>query len=230
MPATLDPPHTEVPKHAMHVASRAKIVQFADGNGTNELAVKLFARSPEAVEHWYWTKIAHDMRGFKLRKERLILDYCHDDVPIGFLDRFEASESRGLFAYGKLVSTAPGDKAAELIGKLKAGIPYESSIDFVGAMRVETVGAGMTAQCNGRTVTGEASIIREWTLNSVAICPYGVDPNTRTQFSASHPGAVVKIPVGETTSEIEALRLKGYTPGQARCILALAKRMPGRRA
>lgn len=219
--ATMNPPLKQVPKQALHVPAGRAIVQFAAGGSPNELAITMFARSPEAIDHWYWGRLAHDMTGMRLRKDRIPLDWCHDyETAVGFAERFEASEQRGLTVWGKLVSIG-NDKAADVIARLQAGIPMEASIDFEGPMRLEEVGQGMTALCNGRTIEGPATIVREWRLNAVAVCPFGADPATRTQFSASRPGGMVSIPIESTDARIAELQRKGYSRLTAKAIAAL---------
>lgn len=221
----MNPPVKQVPKQALHLPAGRAIVQFAAGGNAGELAVTMFARSPEAIDHWYWGRLAHDMTGMRLRKDKIPIDWCHQyETSLGFADRFEASEQRGLTVWGKLVSVG-ADKAADVIARLQAGIPMECSIDFQGPMRLEEVGQGFTARCNGRTIDGPATIVREWRLNAVAVCPFGADPSTRTQFSASHPGALVSIPIESTDARIAEMRLRGYSPSMAKCVLAIGDRM-----
>jgi hypothetical protein len=223
--ATMNPPLKQVPKNALHVPAGRAIVQFAGGGSANELAITMFARSPEAIDHWYWGKLAHDMQGMILRKSRIPLDWVHDyNLSLGYAERFEASESKGLTVWGKLVSIG-ADKAAEVIARLKAGIPMEASIDFEGPMRLEEIREGASARCNGRTITGPATIIRSWRLNAVAVCPFGADPATKTQFSASQPGAMVSVAVAATSPNIEAMRLRGIGRNGAAFAQAIGSRM-----
>lgn len=155
-----------------------------------ETPITMLARSAEPISHWYWGKIAHDMQGMQLRKETLPLDYCHDPGQIvGYADKFTADDD-GLTVAGKLVSVFAGDRVDEITRKAAKGIPYEASIDFYGPMRLEEVHEGFSAQCNGKQIDGPALIVREWTLNAVAVCPLGADPNTRSQFAAGEPDQI----------------------------------------
>jgi hypothetical protein len=48
----------------------------------------------------------------------------------------------------------------------------------------------MTAEVNGRVLTGPLVIAREWELRACALTPYGCDPGTAAKFSAQGlPGA-----------------------------------------
>jgi hypothetical protein len=222
--ATLSPKTKSVPRDALRLRA-ARGLLFAVGSGSaSEVAIKMLARSPEAIEHWYWGRIAHDMTGMTLRKDRLAIDWCHhSSEAIGYIDTFNANERAGLTVAGKLVSVADGDRAAEVIAKGRAGIPFESSIDFDGPMRLEEIGEGLSAECNGRTIVGPATIVREWTLNAVAVCPFGADPNTRTQFSATRPGELVNVVLCERTPE--QLRLEAAL-GRNLAKVAAAIRLP----
>lgn len=164
-------------------------LQFADVEqpNTTQAPVRIFARTPGIVEHWYWGRIVHDMAGLQ-HKDRIQLDWCHQyDKNVGYLDTFDADPKKGLHVSGQIVSFREDDIAAEILHRGRAGVPYEASIDWSGPARIEEVGNGMTAQVNGFTFQGPGYIVREWTLRAVAICPHGVDGSTKTEFAAADP-------------------------------------------
>lgn len=133
--------------------------------------------------HEEWGAIYHDFEGMTLDGDRVPLDYCHNEAEVlGFAGEFPVDEE-GLHIDGVLVPFGQ-DRAAEVIAKGQAGVPYQLSIDFRGDDLVaEEVPEGATAEVNGATVEGPALIFREWPLRGVAVCPYGKDRNTSTQFS-----------------------------------------------
>lgn len=146
--------------------------------------VVLTARGGDAVEHWFWGRVVHDLAGMRIHKPRLALDYNHDpDRLIGYLDQFDTSGG-ALVARGALL---PGESptAAEILALARAGVPYEASIFFSGPLRFEELSDGARAKVNGREVTGPATILRQWSLRGVAICPHGVDRDTAARFSAA---------------------------------------------
>ncbi len=160
--------------------------EFAESEGAVTIApVKMLARTADAIDHWYWGKCIHDMEGVQL-KERIPLDWNHwSDVNVGFANQFKADKKTGLEIGGFIVSTKPDDMAAEILARGKAGVPYEASIDFRGPKRIEIVPEGATAKVNGQTFEGPGVIFRTWPLKSAAVCTYGADGGTSTQFSKS---------------------------------------------
>jgi hypothetical protein len=133
-----------------------------------------------------------------VHKDRLILDYCHyDDEVMGYLNKFDIT-SGDLICSGAMTPFAQDDRAAEVLHKAKAGVPYEASINFAGGpLVIEEVSAGAAAQVNGYTFEGPGLIIRKWPLRGVAICPYGADMNTKSEFSGGERVAVETVSVQE---------------------------------
>lgn len=157
--------------------------QFGSRQENGTIPVSLVARSNEAINHWFWGPVVHDIAGMRRHKGQIALDYAHyDQEVLGYVDTFEAT-SRGLEVSGKLTPFTEGDRASEIVFKAKAGVPYESSI-FFGDPIVEEVPAGKTAEANGRTFAGPIAIIREWDLRGIAICPYGADKDTPVKLSS----------------------------------------------
>ena len=149
-----------------------------------QIPVKLLARTGQPIRHWYWGTVVHDMAGMQLAKDTLPLDYCHfEEEVVGFLNKFDIS-SGDLQVSGVLVPFAEDDRASEIAFKAKSGVPYEASINFAGGpLRIEELQTGTSATVNGNLVNGPATIIRQWTLRGVAVCPYGADMNTETELS-----------------------------------------------
>lgn len=163
------------------VMTIGEFVAGDNGEGAKSAPVKLKARSGGAIEHWYWGNVVHDFAGMKIAKNRLAIDYVHDPKEIiGYLNKFETEEG-DLYASGALVPYKDSDRASEIIHKMKEGVPYEASINFGGdGIKVEELAAGQVATINGNQFEGPATIIREWPLRGVAVCPYGADANTET--------------------------------------------------
>lgn len=146
--------------------------------------ISMLARSGEPIYHWYWGKVIHDMAGF-VAPQRVPIDYCHDDTELlGALDKFTASNA-GLLVGGEVVSFDGKDRAAEVLfrGSDEGGaMPYQSSIFFTFET-LEEVMNGASVEVNGKQFTGPGLVIRKWSVRGVAVCPYGYDPNTSTQFA-----------------------------------------------
>jgi hypothetical protein len=183
----------KVPKKALQFDAA---LQFADGSSgeSSVYPISMLGRSAEPIYHWYWGKVVHDMAGFSTDHPRVAIDYRHDDdQPIGYLDQFRADHS-GLHLSGRLVSldpTNPSDRVSQLKKLADAGVPFQSSI-FFEASKLEQVHDGASAQVNGYTIEGPAIIIRQWSLRGMAVCLYGADGRTTSQFSDS--GSDVSIP------------------------------------
>jgi len=168
-------------------AARFTIGSFALGdNGENAKTapVTLLARTGQPIEHWYWGRVVHDLAGMQLHKPRLPIDYCHDSTEIiGYLNKFDI-ESGDLEASGALVPFRQNDRATEIVHKAKQGVPYEASINFGGdGIKIQEIGENELAEVNGYELEGPATIIRQWPLRGVAVCPYGADMNTESTFT-----------------------------------------------
>jgi hypothetical protein len=185
----------QVPAAALRFDANLEFIADVPRDDPMRIPVRILARTGEAIAHPWWGKIVHDLSGMKLRKPRIQLDWCHWEwESVGYADGFDVS-SGDLIVTGELISTHEGDEASRIIAKGQAGIPYEASIDFNGpGLRLEELGEETSEIVNGREVQGPAIIVREWPLRSVAICPYGADPDTNSEFSERGDG-LVSVPV-----------------------------------
>jgi hypothetical protein len=130
-----------------------------------------------------------------LKGNKVAIDYCHDENQIiGYANKFSI-DTGNLEASGALTPFKDSDRATEIVHKAGAGVPYEASINFGGdGIKIEEVeDPEETVEVNGRTFHGPITIIREWPLRGIAVCPYGADANTSTVFSGSDNTIEVKI-------------------------------------
>lgn len=151
-----------------------------NGEDAKTAPVRLLARSSKPIEHWYWGNVVHDTDGYNLNgRNRIPIDFNHDTgEAIGYINKFE-STPEGLVLSGTLVSHFEGDRADRIMRDQRAGIPYESSINFGGdGIKVEMIGEGETALINGVEMAGPLTRIAEYPLRGVALCLYGADGNT----------------------------------------------------
>jgi hypothetical protein len=196
-PEALTPGSNEAPRDAFRFAVGP--MQFAETQGdTSVFPFTMTARSGDPIQHWYWGRIVHDMDGMVTRKESVTVDYAHgyDDV-IGYANQFDAGPE-GLKVSGALVSVAANDKADEVYRKGKAGVPYESSIDWEGEeTELEYIPEGVSTEVNAKQFEGPGFVVRKWPLRAIAVCRYGADPQTKTQFSAGDPSGVRKFTLKE---------------------------------
>jgi len=158
-----------------------------NGEGAKTAPFRMVARTGDAIDHWYWGKVVHDLDGMRRHKAKLPIDYAHDDKEvIGYANFFDSS-SGDLEVSGTLVPYKDTDRASEVIYKAKQGVPYEASINFGGdGIVLEEFAAEQNVSVNGREFAGPVTVIRQWPLRGIAVCPYGADANTSTALSADH--------------------------------------------
>lgn len=178
-----------VPRSALcfagdYLQAESPPVAPADG-GATLYPFSMTARTGGLANHPWWGPCVHDFAGMLPGKSRVSVDYCHEaEEVIGYADAV-APEADGLKLSGALVSVSPGDRAAEIFAKAKAGIPYETSIlTNAAGLIVEHISEGMETTVNGQTFSGPLTVFREWELWGVAILPYGSDPKTQVAFGA----------------------------------------------
>lgn len=184
--------------------------QFGESEEPTRSPISMLGRSAEPIEHWYFGKVIHDMDGFSTDHPRVPIDWAHDDYSdegIGYLDTFQADEN-GLMVSGELVSVEPNDRADKLRKKAAAGVPYQASIFFRGT-KFEEVPEGYVSQVNGQEVDGPAIIVRQWALRGMAVCLYGADHRTESQFSDDASEVSITI---ETETEMATKKKEVETP------------------
>jgi hypothetical protein len=168
-------------------------MQFAEvPDGTSVRPFTMLARSGSPIYHWYWGNIVHDMAGMIPRRDSVSVDYEHrSDEVIGFANQFNAGPD-GLTVTGSLVSIETNDRADAIYKLGREGVPFESSIDWVGPeTELEYIPDGVTTEVNGQQFAGPGYVVRKWPLRAIAVCRYGCDPDTRTQFSAAESAGAV---------------------------------------
>ena len=175
-----------------------------NGEESKTAPFKMVARTGDAIDHWFWGQVVHDLDGMKLSGSKVAIDYVHDDNQIiGYANRFSA-ESGDLEVSGALTPYKEQDRASEIIHKSKMGVPYQASINFAGdGIKIEEFRQGEHVQVNGRRFSGPVTVIREWPLRGVAVCPYGADGNTLTEFSETN-SKEVQIMSHESEKELTA--------------------------
>lgn len=203
----------QVPVSALMLA--ANIVEAEPQDDSGRWRVRLVARTGCAIEHHYFGRLVHDMAGMT-HDARIPIDYRHDDGEvIGYADTFEIDQDGSLVLGGELVSTRQDDRAADTAAKMRAGIPYQASIFFTHAT-LEQCTKG-TADANGATFDAPATIVRQWRLRGVAICPYGYDAGTHaTTLGEGQQTAAVL--VAETGGEMEREEIAGMIDEAVRAV------------
>lgn len=196
----------EAPRDAFRISDVAEFATSPtlperDASGVRRYPVKVTARRAGAVDHWYWGKIVHNNSGARTR-DRVTFDWAHSDELVGYGDKVSVVNG-SLTIEGHIVSTEDGDQADKLIRKGAAGIPYESSIFWDPfSAKMHYVKDGQSEIVNGQEFTGPGIVVDEWDLRGQAICPYGVDGQTKTQFTASGLPDVISLPPLRTENDM----------------------------
>jgi len=174
----------DAPASAFQLTSGPLQFMEANADSPDLRPFVMVARSAEPIEHWYWGRIVHDFDGMQLRKDRCPIDWRHDEtVELGFADAFEVTDD-GLQLSGSLIVLEDNDRADQVHKRGQAGMPYEASIDWIGeGTELEWIPEDVTTEVNGRQFDGPGYVARKWPLRAAAICPYGADAATATQFS-----------------------------------------------
>jgi hypothetical protein len=149
--------------------------------------------------HWYWGDLAIDVNGADFPKKVYpILDSHYTDRRIGFTAKPDTSKNNLMFDNVKFVSTPAADEFRKLS---KEGFPFEASISG-RPLIVERLEEGTSAEVNGFTLKGPASIWRKWTFKEVSVCVFGADSQTKSKaFSDSEQEAVSFIEPTATSKE-----------------------------
>lgn len=154
-----------------------------NGDDAKTAPFRMVARSGKPIDHWFWGRVVHDLSGMQ-HKNRVPIDYVHDDKEvIGYANHFDVTDG-DLVVSGALVPYKDNDRASEIVHKFRSGVPYEASINFGGdGIEIENIPEGTTADVNGYSFSGPGVIVRHWPLRGIAVCPYGADANTTSEFS-----------------------------------------------
>lgn len=163
------------------------------GDEEGKRRVRLTALSGEEMFSLWWGKCIFDRSGCTMANAKIPIDYNHDGGEIlGYAE--SASGDPQLFLDGYLIPFKD-DRAAEVIHKSKLGQPYQCSVSLAyDGLVTESLSEGMSAQVGEKTVEGPATIFRKYTVDGVAICPYGTDRNTETEIFNQKKGE----PMSET--------------------------------
>ncbi|MGI4815803.1 MAG: hypothetical protein ACRYGG_21045 [Janthinobacterium lividum] len=151
----------------------------SNGQGAKTAKVSIVARTANPVVYGDLGRIVHDFDGMTT-PSRIPLDVEHGHESIGYLNRFDTS-SGDLVATGAIVMA--DDDSSVMVQRMIGGVPYQASIDHgMDDAVVEHLPAGQSATINSNstpsTVSGPATIFRQFVLRAVALCKYGADSGT----------------------------------------------------
>lgn len=176
-------PQNKAPKDACRFAAGEVIVE-SNGDGSKSTKFSMVARSGRPIEHPYWGRVVHDLSGMSMERNRVAIDYNHDATqPIGYANKFNI-DNGDLEVSGALTPVDSNDAASRVLAQAEAGVPFEASINFGGSgIQVEQVPEGESTEVNGYEFEGPGCVVRKWPLRGIAVCLYGADQYTSTEFS-----------------------------------------------
>lgn len=183
------------------------VLQFDDSGETSEDAkrpVELLALSGEPMESWYWERCIFERSGCTILNGKITIDYNHD--PYEILGYVEAASGTPQLILNGFMTPFEKDRASEVVHKSKQGVPYQCSVSLAYEnFRYEYIGPGETTEVDGREFEGPITVFREYTVDGVAICPYGTDTKTQTTVFNKHKERNEKT----MTKEIEIAKKDG---------------------
>ena len=189
----------KLPKAALHFMDHecfAKVISDADG-AKAKLNMVCYSGKP-IKKHWYWGDLVIDLSGMSFPKKKFpILENHREDRKIGFSNGKPLVEEHQLRLDPEKVEFVETPYSDEFIRLSKQGFPYESSIYAVPSS-VERLEPGTSAEVNGFTMKGPATIWRQCTFKEASICVFGHDSNTHSEAFAE----------GDIELELEVANLK----------------------
>lgn len=152
-------------------------VQFSETDGKRKLQMKIYSGGI-IKGHWWWGNLAIDLEGGMFPKKKYPVLENHDpNRKIGFSGKPIVDDGLSLNPETvEFVETEESQKFRELS---QQGFPFEASLYGI-PQSVERLEQGTSAEVNGMTVKGPASIWRKWLFKEASVCVFGWDSNTKS--------------------------------------------------
>ena len=157
---------------------------------TQSQKVLILGNNGDAMPDNQFGQLILDMQGLNVHKNKIIIDWNHEPIEIGFSKNFYVDEDFRLWLPTTL--TGVDQKSKDVIENLRMTdedgnsdpMPYEASVS-INPQLTQYVADGEVAFVNGREIEGEAMIVRRWALRACAITPMGRDKNTSVEMMFS---------------------------------------------
>jgi len=175
----------KIPQAALHFMDKDCFAQAAGTDG-EKVTLDMVAYSGKVIkDHFWWGDLAIDIAGMSFPKSKFPILENHDtSKKIAFSKGKPKTDNFQLSMNPDKIEFVDTEIAAEFIKLSKAGFPYESSI-YAIPISVERLEKGTSADVNGMTVRGPASIWRQSIFKEASVCVFGWDSNTRSSAFAS---------------------------------------------
>lgn len=174
----------KVPNTALQLREPTEILlsEKDDENGEKKRTASMVALSGEVIkDHWWWGTLYIDMTGLLFDSNPLpILEDHRTDKKIGMVydpaKGVDKKNSQLIFAEIQLLEN---DDANTFYDNSKQGFPYQASVR-VKPSKIEHLEEEATAEVNGMTVEGPATIFRQTTIKESSVCVFGWDSQTES--------------------------------------------------
>jgi hypothetical protein len=156
----------------------ATAIFMQNGDGTESTKMNMVVYSGGVIkDHWYWDNLLIDLQGGVFSKNKYpVLEDHRTDKKIGFSGKpiikdgsLQLDSENTVF-----VSTEESDEFQTLS---KQGFPFQSSVR-VNPKRIERISEGAVGSANGISLSGPATIFREWEYIEGSVCVFGWDDQT----------------------------------------------------
>ena len=153
-----------------------------EGTGVPKFSMLGYTGKPMMVG-WFENPVVIDLAGIDLSNQRIPIFYAHDSRRgVGHTESIRVEEG-ALVAEGRISRATP--EAREVWESGQKGFPWQASVGGYIVTRTE-LAEGETAEVNGRTVEGPATIATHFELKEISFVELGADDETTATVSAEH--------------------------------------------
>jgi len=194
----------ELPKGAMRLVENGEgCFALAVTDGDKPPKMKMVAYSGGIIkDHWYWDDLAIDLKGMSFPASKFPILEDHDTSrKVAFTGKPVIADN-SLSINPDTTQFLDSEASQEFQTNSQKGFPYQASI-YAKPSSVERVMKGESAEVNGMSVKGPASIWRKCEFREASVCVFGWD--SRTQASAFSRTVMEQVDVIETIIGEEGL-------------------------
>ena len=165
---------------------------------------RMTAITAAPIESWFGT-LRFDLTGMGFTKPRIGILEEHDRASrIGFADETDMELAEDGKSVDVEFTFLDNEKSLTLQSDMKQGFPMESSIGVDWEMKHEiNLAEGETDECNGDTLHGPCTIIRQSKLKEISAVTLGRDDNTQTELLAKNQPKQEDAPMPAKLAELK---------------------------
>lgn len=181
----------KMPQGALHFMDHSCFAKAIPTDG-DKIKLDMVVYSGGVIKnHFWWGNLAIDLDGMKFPKSKFpVLENHEQSRKVGFSSK-PVIENYQLSLNPEKTEFVDTETANEFIKLSKAGFPYESSM-YAQPSAIERLEQGTSAEVNGMTVKGPATIWRQSVFKEASVCVFGWDSNTR---SAAFANQEIELPL-----------------------------------